>query len=94
MYTYKLHGAASAFNDEIGHVADQIGGEAEVEEHVEDDEDHLDGVDGVEVAVADGGHGGDGPVHGGDVPHPQARLSEIRKHCSDPCLPLVWVPIR
>lgn len=91
---YELHGAASALDDEVGHVADEVGSEAEVEEHVEDDEDHLNGVDGVKVAVADGGHGGDRPVHGGDVADPEARLLKVGVHRPDPRLPAVRVQFR
>ena len=87
---HELHGAAGALDDEVGHVADEVSGEAEVEEHVEDVEDHLDGVLGVEVAVADGGHGGDGPVDGGDVADPQAGLPEVGDGRADPRL----VPVR
>ena len=90
---HELHGAAGALDDEVGHVADEVGGEAEVEEHVEDVEDHLDGVLGVEVAVADGGHGGDGPVDGGDVADPQAGLPEVGDGRADPRLVPVRVPV-
>lgn len=91
---YELHGATGAFDDEVGHVADEVGSEAEIEEHVEYDEDHLDGVDGVEVAVADGGHGGDGPVDGGDVAYPEARLLEVWIDRPDPRPPAVRVQFR
>lgn len=79
-WAYEFHGTASAFNDQISHVANQVGSEAEVEEHVEDDEDHLSGVDGVHVAIADRGHGGYGPVKGGDVADPEAGFPEVRDH--------------
>ena len=92
--TYELHGAAGALDDEVGHVADEVGGEAEVEEHVEDVEDHLDVVLGVQIAVADGGHGGDGPVDGGDVAHPQALLPEVGGRRADPRLVMVRVTVR
>jgi hypothetical protein len=90
---YKLHGAAGALDDEVGHVADEVGGEPEVEEHVENVEDHLDVVLGVQVAVADGGHGGDGPVDGRDVADPQAGLPEVGDHRADPRLLPVRVPV-
>ena len=76
--TYKFHGAAGAFNDQIGHVANDVSSEAEVKEHVENDEDHLNGVDSMEVTISDGGHGGDGPVHCCYVSDPDVGLSEIR----------------
>jgi hypothetical protein len=84
-----------ALDDEVGHVADEVGGEPEVEEHVEDVEDHLDGVPGVQVAVADGGHGGGGPVDGGDVADPQTGLPEVGDHLAvaDPRLLRVRVPV-
>jgi hypothetical protein len=68
--TNEFPGAAGAMDDRVGHVADDVGGEAEVEEHVGGGVDHLSGVLGVHVAVADGGEGGDEPVHGGDVELP------------------------
>lgn len=59
---YEFHGTTSAFNNQVGHVADQVSSEAKVEEHVENNEDHFDGVNCVEIAVADGAHGGHRPV--------------------------------
>lgn len=40
-FAYKFHGAASALDDQISHVANDVSCEAKIEEHVEDDEDHL-----------------------------------------------------
>lgn len=62
--TYEFHCTTSAFNNQIGHVANQVSSEAEVEEHIKDDEDHLGGVDCMHVPVSNGGHGGYGPVEG------------------------------
>lgn len=81
-------------DDEVGHIADEVGGEPEVEEHVGDAEEHLPGVLGVEVAVAGGGHGGDGPVEAGHVADPQPVLPEVRHDGADPCPPRVRVPVR
>ena len=47
----------------------------------------------MQVAVADGGHGGDGPVDGGDVADPQAGLPEVGDHRADPRLLPVRVPV-
>lgn len=90
---YEFHSATGSFNDEVGHVANQVSGQAKVEEHVEDIEDHLDGVDSVEVAVANCGHGGGGPVEGRDVADPEAGLPEVRIHGAEPCLALVRVSV-
>ena len=81
-------------DDEVGHVADEVGGEAEVEEHVERGEHHLARVDGVHVAVADGGERGDGPVHGRRVPLPHALLLEVRHGGAQPRVVRVMVPVR
>lgn len=80
-------------DDEVGHVADEVGGEPEVEEHVADAEQHLPGVLGVQVAVARGGQRRDGPVHGRHVPDPQPVLPEVGHHGADPCPPRVRVPV-
>ncbi len=93
MTTDEFPGAAGAVDDEVGHVADDVGGEAEVEEHVGGGEDHLAGVLGVHVAVADGGEGGDGPVHGGDVAAPDAGLVEVGHVGADPGVRRVRVPV-
>ena len=93
MGTYKVPGAAGAVDDEVGHVADEVGGEPEVEEHVGDAEEHLPGVLCVEVAVPRGGHGRDGPVQGRHVPRPQPGLPEVRHGGADPRPPRVRVPV-
>ena len=93
MKTYKFHSTASAFNNQIGHIANQVSSKAKVEEHIENDEDHLKGVNCMEVTIANSGHGGDRPVNGRNVTHPKAGFSEVWVHCAYPCLPFVWVPI-
>lgn len=64
-------------DDQIGHVSDQVGGEANVEENVKGVEELLLRVLGVQVAVADGGEGGNGPVHRCHITHPQALWMEV-----------------
>lgn len=64
MYTYKLHGSASSFNNKICHITNQVSSEAKVEEHIKDNEYHFSSVDSMEVTITNGGHGGDGPIHG------------------------------
>lgn len=59
---YKFHGATSSFNDQIGHVTNNISSEAKIEEHVENDKDHFDSVNSMEVTIANCGHGCDGPI--------------------------------
>lgn len=92
--TYKVPGAAGAVDDEVCHVADEVGCEPEVEEHEGDPEQHLPAVLGVQVAVPRGGHRGDGPVHGRHVADPQAGLAEVRHGGADPRPPRVRVPVR
>ncbi len=71
-------------DDEVGDVADDVGGEAHVEEHEGDAEQHLARVGGVQVAVADGGERGDGPVHGAGVAEPHAAVLEAVELAADP----------
>ena len=71
-------------DDEVGHVADEVGGEADVEEHEEYREHLLPGVPRMQVSVADGGEGGDGPVHGVGVAQPYASLLEVRHQAANP----------
>lgn len=49
---------------EVGHVPNKVGGEADVEEHAEDIEDLLSSVCRVDIPVANGGKGGERPIHG------------------------------
>lgn len=79
-------------DDQVGHVPDQIRGQPEVEQHVEDVEDHLPRVHRVEIAIAHGGEGGDRPVHRCHIADPQTGLLKVLDCNSDPCLAGVVVP--
>ena len=92
--THKSPSSARAMDNQVGHVTDQVSGEAEVEEHVEDVEDHLPRVDGVKISVPDGGESGDGPVHRRHVANPQALFEEVLHRSSNPSLPWVVVTRR
>lgn len=89
--TYKLHGSMSPLDNKVGHVADQVSGQAKVDEHEKDDEDHLGRVRSVEVAIPHCAHGGDGPVNGGNVPDPEAHVPKVGDDRADPRLALVRV---
>jgi hypothetical protein len=91
--TYKVSCATGAVDDEVGHVADEVGGEPEVEEHVGGAEQHLPGVLGVQIAVPRGGHRRDGPVQGGHVAGPQLGVLEVWHDGADPGPPRVRVPV-
>jgi hypothetical protein len=93
IHKYIFPGAGGAVHDEVGHVADEVPGEPQVEEHVDGGEGHLPGVDGVHVAVADGGERGDGPVHRRDVPVPEALVLEVRHAGAQPRVGRVRVPV-
>jgi hypothetical protein len=80
-------------DDEVGHVADEVGSEPEVEEHVGGAEQHLPGVLGVQIAVPRGGHRRDGPVQGGHVAGPQLGVLEVWHDGADPGPPRVRVPV-
>ena len=56
----------------------QDGEEGETQHLCEDDVHHLGRGDGADVAVADGGHGGEGPVEAGDVLQPNV-CCELRE---------------
>lgn len=73
-------------DDEIGHVSNQIGKEANVEQHIEDAEDLLPRVDCMQVAISNGGEGDSGPVDGIGVTQPDALVLEVIDLCSNPCI--------
>mmetsp|Transcript_29899 Transcript_29899/g.65354 ORF Transcript_29899/g.65354 Transcript_29899/m.65354 type:complete len:645 (-) Transcript_29899:900-2834(-) len=62
-----VRGHLVALGDNEGNVTQQVGGDAHVHNHQANRIDLLVLADGVDVPVADGGDGGEGPVGGGDV---------------------------
>ena len=92
--TYEEHCTARSLDNEIRHVADQVRIETQVEEHIENGEDHLSCIRGVEIPVANGGHGSHRPVDGRYVAHPETSLLEVRNHRSYPRPSFIRIVIR
>lgn len=63
MINYHGECTKSAMDNKIGHVADDISGEANVEKHVEHVECLLTGINRVQIAVTHGGECNNGPIH-------------------------------
>ena len=82
---YHLEGVGGFTDNEVGDVADDVGCEAHVEEHEGYAEKHLADVGGMQVAIADRGKRGDGPVHCTGVAKPHAPVLKAMDLAAYPC---------
>ena len=57
--SYIISSSSGAMHDQVGHVSDQVGGQSEVEEHVNNGKRHLPCVLSMQVSVPHGAQGGD-----------------------------------
>ena len=85
---------AGPVHDQVGHIADQVSSQPQVEEHVEDVKEHLSGVDRMQISIADGGQRSNRPVHCCHVTTPQTLLLEVLDRGSDPRSAGIWVSRR
>lgn len=82
------HGECShrTVDNEIGHVANQVGSKANVEKHVEDGENLLPCVLCMQVAIPRRCEGDNRPIHGVCISQPDTPLLEIRNLRSNPSI--------